>query len=395
MLRMMRRQTRLVKSALVRIGLFGVAIMAVPGITFAGVDIEVTSTIQAAVDAANPGDTVLVPPGTYRESVLVTRNDITIVGSHTAVIDAEGFGTGIRVGIGRITTVDGVPVCPALAVKNFTLKGLTIKNARFSGVFLIGVDRYRLTGSMYIDNPTYGPFPLCSRHGLIDDNFVKGGNASSNGPSIDAGIYVGDDDTVKVTKNVVTNHAIGIEIESSMNAVVRENVLSGNTTGIVVVVLPGLPLPRTDNVRIESNLVFRNNLANPVPVESGDPVGLLPTGTGILNIGGDHVIVRNNRVIGNDSLGVAIIRNPFASADPRIEPNPDSNEVRDNVILHNGRNPDPIRATTPGVDIFYDGTGMGTCFARNVFETEFPASITASFPCPERDEQDHGRDGER
>ena len=32
-------------------------------------------------------------------------------------------------------------------------------------------------------------------------------------------------------------------------------------------------------------------------------------------------------------------------------------------------------------DIVYDGTGVGTCFGRNVFATEFPVAVTAAFPC--------------
>ena len=49
--------------------------------------IVVSNTIQAAVDAANPGDKVRVPPGIYRENVLVTKNNISIEGSFGAVMD--------------------------------------------------------------------------------------------------------------------------------------------------------------------------------------------------------------------------------------------------------------------------------------------------------------------
>jgi parallel beta-helix repeat protein len=369
-----------VKVTVLVLAVLGLAGVASPAAALAGDTIVVTTTIQAAVDAAQAGDTILVPPGTYRESVLVDKSDLTIVGSRAAIIDAAGFRTGIRVGTGRISRGGPSPVCPPLAVEGFTLWGLTIKHASFSGVFLVGVDGYHLTGTRYVDNPVYGPFLVCSHDGLIDFNQVVGGG-SAVGPSLDTGIYVGDDDRVTVRQNSVTNYVIGVVVENTIHTTVKDNLLKGNTAGIYVAVFPDHPRPFTDDVVIERNRVLDNNLPNPVAADSGDEIGLVPTGAGIVNLGGDHVVIRHNRVLGNDSLGVAIVQNLLAPADPRIEPNPDFNEVRGNVILHNGRHPDPIRAITPGADIIYDGSGTGTCFADNVFNTEFPAGITALFPC--------------
>ena len=330
-------------SAVVVLTVLGCAAVASPAAARASRTILVTTTIQAAVDAAQPGDTVLVPPGTYRESVLVTKSHLTIAGSPAAILDAAGFPTGIRVGTGRISRDGPVPTCPALAVEGFTLKGLTITHGGFSGVFLVGVDGYHLTGTRYVDNPVYGPFPVCSHNGLIDFNRVVGGDLAGEGPSVDTGIYVGDDDQVTVQYNSVTNYVIGVVVER--------------------------------------NQVLHNNLPNPVPPDSGDEIGGVPTGVGIVNLGSDHVVVRHNRVLGNDSLGVIVLQNLFGPIDPRIEPDPDFNQVRGNVILHNGQHPDPVRAITPGADIVYDGTGTGNCFADNIFRTEFPAGITALFPC--------------
>ena len=367
-------------SAVLVLAVLGVAVVASPAAALAGDTIVVTTTIQAAVDAAQPGDTILVPPGTYRESVLVDKSELTIVGTPAAILDAAGFRTGIRVGTGRISRDGLEPACPPLAVTGFTLEGLTIKHASFSGVFLIGVDGYHLTGTKYVDNPVYGPFPVCSSNGLIDFNHVVGGGSAA-GPSLDTGIYVGDDDRVTVRHNSVTNYVIGVVVENTINANVQDNLLKGNTAGIYAAVLPDHPRPFTNNIVIERNQVVNNNLPNPIPPDSGDEIGGVPTGVGIVNLGSDHVVVRHNRVLGNDSLGVIVLQNLFGPVDPRIEPNPDFNQVRGNVILQNGRNPDPVRAITPGADIVYDGTGTGNCFADNVFATEFPAGITASFPC--------------
>jgi parallel beta-helix repeat protein len=367
-------------SAVVVLTVLGCAMVASPAAALAGRTILVTTTIQAAVDAAEPGDTILVPPGTYRESVLVTKSHLTIAGSRAAVLDAAGFRVGIRVGTGRVSRDGPEPACPPLAIQGFTLQGLTITHAGFSGVFLVGVDGYHLIGTSYVDNPVYGPFPVCSHNGLIDFNQVVGGGSPA-GPSTDTGIYVGDDDQVTVRHNSVTNYVIGVVVENTINVIVQGNLLQGNTAGVYAAVLPNHPRPFTDNVLIEHNQVVRNNLPNPVPPDSGEEIGGVPTGVGIVNFGADHVLIRDNRVLGNDSLGVIVLQNFVAGTDARIEPNPDFGQVRGNVILGNGRHPDPVRAITPGADLVYDGTGTGTCFADNVFATEFPAGITEQFPC--------------
>ena len=60
--------------------------------------VPVSATIQAAVDAAKPGDAIFVPPGTYHETVRVLKDNITIFGPENAVVDASGFTNGIHVG---------------------------------------------------------------------------------------------------------------------------------------------------------------------------------------------------------------------------------------------------------------------------------------------------------
>ncbi len=337
-----------------------------------------------------PGDTIVVKDGVYTGTagddavVTITTDDLTLIGSRNAVIDASGFEYGIMVG-------DDGPIgpggCPPVTVRNFRIKGFTIRDADDTGLRLVGVDGYRITHGAYIDNHEYGPFPICSTNGLIAHNFATGHD--------DAAIYVGDDDGVVVRHNWVTGSAIGIEIENTINAEVRHNRLWGNTAGILVVVLPGLPMPFTSDVWIHHNVITDNDLPNPIPPGAG-PVGLIPTGTGILNVGGDRVLIEQNRITGNDSFGVALVGNPFFLFDPRIEPFVDDNEVRDNVITDNGASPDPLRATTPGVDIVFvpdvvapgggpviisDPDPTDNCFAGNVFGTDFPPGITSLFPC--------------
>jgi len=350
-------------------------------------------SIQAAVDAASPGDTILVLPGTYTGSagadsvVDVQTSGITITGSKNAVIDATGFEYGIMVGPDVPITSAG---CPAIAVTNFHLSGLTIKNAEHTGVHLIGLAGFSLNHGRYLDNFEYGPFPVCSTNGVIRGNHVSG--------SEDAGIYVGNDQNVDVIDNVVTDNVAGIEIENTLQSVVRGNTVTGNTGGILVFVLPGLPQPFAETVLIEDNLIADNNRTN----TGTGGVAAIPEGTGILILGADDVTVQNNDISGNDSFGVAILGNFNVFLDPRIEPFNDDIVVRDNDLAGNGLNPDSLRSFTPGADIillhdvFDPGPITGTpgtlllvdpdpsdiCLDGNVFDTDFPPGIVSAFPCP-------------
>lgn len=351
-----------------------VSVIGAPVVLAATNTVVVTTTIQAAVNAAAPGDTVIVPPGVYHETVTVAKSGITIKGTRDAVLDAQGFAVGIRASAGVITTgPDGVRVCPAFGLHDLAVDGLTIRNASFTGVLFRGVDGFAIRNGVYTGNDAYAVFPICSRDGVIERNHVEG--------TEDGAIYVGDSWDVVVAGNHASASTVGIEIENSIGVTVRNNRATGNSAGIAVFSLPGLPVALTRDVLVEGNTVTANNHPNPVPFGSG-PIGSVPTGTGILAVATDDMVIQGNRVNGNDSGGIALLGYPFPFTDPRFDPAPDGNVVRDNTVSDNGAAPDAVRSPLPGADLLHDGTGSGNCFGENRFQTSFPAGIETVFACP-------------
>ena len=324
--------------------------------------VVVTSSIQAAVSSASPGDTVIVPPGRYHETVTITKSGLTIRGSRGAVLDASGFPVGIRASAGG--------GCPGAGLTGITVDGLRIENASFMGVLLRGVSGFAVRDGFYTGNEEYAIFPVCSANGVIEGNHVEGTD--------DAAIYVGNSHGVAVERNHATDSTAAIEVENSTDIVIRQNTAIDNTAGIVTFVLPGLPVSVTEDVLVEGNIVMHNNRPNPVAPDE-DVIGLLPTGTGILNVGGDRVVIRGNRIVGNDTGGIGVVALPIPA--PGIDPLPDDNEVVANVAQANGRSPDPLRWPAPGADLIYDGSGTGNCFAENVFGTSIPTALELLFGC--------------
>lgn len=322
--------------------------------------ITVITTIQAAVDEAQPGDTVFVPPGTYRENVRVTKDNITIRGSQAAELDGTGLAgsTGIRV----------APIAPATHISGFVLIGLTIQNYTRNGVFLSRVDNFQISHSNYIDNDAYGIFPVRSSNGLIDSNQVSGSN--------DTGLYVGQSNDIVLEKNHLTDSTIGINVENCSHVVVRENTVTGNSVGIVIHILPGLSVTDTSDVSVTRNRLFANNRLNPV-TNPNDLLSLLPSGFGFVNIGGDRVEARDNIVTHNKTGGLVVTQLPaeVAALDPRINPFPDDNKIAENVVLQNGYDPDPKLGVfhLPSADLLWDFAGTGNCWTDNIFKTSFPS----------------------
>nr|AAU82816.1 cell surface protein [uncultured archaeon GZfos1D1] len=169
------------------------------------------TSIQAAIDAADPINTIEVHSGTYYENVNVNKQLIlkgTDTGSGKPVVDAGGSGNAIT-----------------LSEDEITLEGFTATNSDpWRGIYLYSSSNNTITGNNACNN----------RHGIClyssSNNTITGNNVSNNNYS---GICLWDhSNNNTITGNNATNNNYGIHLSDSSNNTLTSNTANLNNWGI-------------------------------------------------------------------------------------------------------------------------------------------------------------------
>ncbi|MGH7494003.1 MAG: parallel beta-helix domain-containing protein [bacterium] len=297
-------------------------------------------SIQAAVDAAQAGDTVAVLPGIYHEALTVEVSGLTLWG-----IEQNGEQPVLD---GRNILSDGL----IGSASHFEMRNFTVRNYSANGLMLNGAKHVTFR-EVDCENPgLYGLYPVECLNVLIERCSVTGAK--------DAGIYVGQSRDIVVRDCKAYANVCGIEIENSMNATVENNEAFDNAGGILVFLLPNNPSKISQNCRVLNNRVYANNHAN-----FGDPnaiVSRVPSGTGILILAADEVEVAHNEIRDNQSLGVAVLGlDLLFSAGTRydVDPIPERCWIHSNTMNNNGNQPAGIikEMGYAGADLLWDLSG--------------------------------------
>ncbi|MFC8720698.1 right-handed parallel beta-helix repeat-containing protein [Kitasatospora sp. NPDC057198] len=319
-------------------------------------------TVQRAVDVANPGDLVLVGPGTYRESVRVTKPRVVLRGTDRGAVVFDG---GLKL-------VNGITVTGAGGVvENLTVHGYLANGVLFTGVTDEKLQRHGAGGSAYdpldttrfpavqgfratrvtaYGNALYGIYAFDARGGVIEESYASG--------QADSGIYVGQCkpcDTL-VRGNTVERNAVGIEItNASENLTVVGNRVVGNRVGVTVNSNDLESLAPQHAAVIAGNVVADNNAADsPEQADGGFGIGI---GIG----GGTGNRVERNLVRGNRAAGVVVTDPPGHPAS--------GNRVTGNSVTGNG------------VDLVSSAADPGNCFTGNGPSTQSPDRLEQLAPC--------------
>ena len=347
---------------------FGIALSVPAAAAAAGgstIVVNPGQSIQAAVNQAQPGDTVLVKPGVYNQSVQIRTDGITLRGSGDflggTVIEPPAsppnnlctkiFGpTGVCILAKQLNRKNGKVISP---VYDDTVTGLYVENFASNGVFGYGTYGLTVQRVVAVDDGDYGISRFESTNTLFANDTAIGNH--------EAGFYVGDSPNAAtvVRDDVTKGNEFGIFVRHARGVTVMNNRAKGNCQGILV--LDDGQAGGAGNAVIQGNSVFRNNKSCPANPEEGAPP---LQGGGILLVGATQTTVANNSVKGNsgkkfNSGGIVVVSAaPFHGSDPQFD------TIARNTAF--GDHP---------ADLRWDGSGNNINFVANQCATSVPAGL--------------------
>jgi hypothetical protein len=330
-------------------------------------------TIQKAINAAKPGDTVKVPNGTWKEGVKIQgakKRFLKLIGNikHPEKVVFEGKS------LKGAAKSNGVLINKANEV---TVRGFTAQHYNGNGFFVTNANGYHLNDLIAKYVGVYGVYAFNTVGGEMRRDTAAWNN--------DSGFYVGQ--TPKQTKPVRTilsdlvsyGNVLGYSGTNSRYVTITKSKWFNNGLGIVPNALDSEKFPPPEENVITDNDIFWNNFdyykGAPFklrPPATGDVP--YPTGVGVLLFGGRNNKITNNRIFGNYLLGAGMIEQFLLK-------NPDDGTLVGNEITGNqfGLNGTDLN----GRDIGYDGNGTGNCVSDNTgVASVMPEDGHTLVPCP-------------
>ena len=191
------------------------------------------TSIQEAIDAANPGDTVYVSPGNYLENIRLK--------SYITVSAAGPEST-------RILGATSSPVVEAIDVEGTLIEGFSLRGRGISqtGVY---VENSQITIRNNWISYVFGEGIWCIyskvaiENNMVSDNWGSGIHLSKTHP-----------ESVVLGNNILNNGWAGVKVLQKAHGSIRDNLISGNGGSGIHAEIAGI-------VNIETNTISNNKLS--------------------------------------------------------------------------------------------------------------------------------------
>ena len=306
-------------------------------------------SIQETVDAASPGDTIILMPGVYygppnaRRAVRIKMDRISLIGK------PDGDDKVILMPNPDGSNEDGILVEPEgggscnCVIEGSVIKGITVEGFEGDGIKVEYVNNFQILNNESINNLENGIIPEFSANGLVKNNLSYG--------SLDSAMWLEGVTNVRAIGNVLHSSVTGLEVTISKDVVIVDNEMYDNTVGLGLYHSSAASHPTREPVmdgwKVMNNYIHDNNEYYP---DAGGLPSLLPPGGGILLMGVSGHKIAGNRVENNDFFGIAVVDFCIAltgapgpcSPDPNWsghDPVPRDNRIQGNTFVNNGTNP--------------------------------------------------------
>ncbi|KKH46732.1 NosD domain-containing protein [Methanosarcina sp. 1.H.A.2.2] len=241
------------------------------------------TSIQAAVNAANPGDEIIVKPGIYEENIEITKS-LTILSESSNSSDTI------------IQAADSSKDVFGIWANEVSIKGFSIRGSdSAAGIHLYGVADCHIEHNILSNNSCGIDFYMFSSGNTLIDNDVSDSLT---------GISLGDSQNNILRNNSVSYCSSGISLFDSPGNTLENNTVSENDGGISLTgvsngnVLVSNTIKSNTKVGLQiyetsSNLIYNNYFNNAVNVESelaaGENLWNTTRSEGTNIVGGSHL----------------------------------------------------------------------------------------------------------
>jgi parallel beta-helix repeat protein len=320
-------------------------------------------TIQSAVNAAHPGDKILVDPGTYQEQVTIPAADdgLTLASKRPleAIIKAPSALTGNK------SIVDDA------GAHEVTIRDFTITGPGATGVGGIGF-------GIRIDSG--GSATIVDNHiTKIEDNPLDG---AQNGVAIQVGSQSeGTTGSATISDNVIDNYQMGgiVVSNAGSHADIQDNIVQG-AGPTTLIAQNGIQISDGASARVSDNAVSDNIYSPGTTLASGillfmpgtvtvDHNSVMHNDIGIIAVGGTALVIDHNHVSHSTYFGIALDGTTHSQVSDNTTNHNGSNNPGDSGILLFDASQNTVEHNTSdhnsGTGIFVDASSKGNTIADN------------------------------